>query len=289
MSLSNLALDAFYQLSKSGSFTAAAKALNIGQPALSSRIQQLEKDLNISLLHRVGKSFQLTREGQLFLNYCIQRRVLEKNVISKIKGEASDLAGKMRISGPSSIISIIVVPAIKDLCLKHPRFEAELMVRQNWELPEMLIKGRSDFVFYDKAIKGSYLRSHLVGFESFAIFEGPEKAKYENLFYDTFDGDHLTERFFEFHKKNGESIPENIKRHFSGDVQNMIELVKLGIGRAVLPIHQARQYKGLRRVDSFKSSYEEPVYLNYRWHELQSDLQKATLDELKKTSNFLKL
>lgn len=44
----------FCKVVESGSITQAAKALNLAQPPLSKRIQELEEELNVVLFMRTG-------------------------------------------------------------------------------------------------------------------------------------------------------------------------------------------------------------------------------------------
>ena len=57
----------FIAIGDLGSITAAAASLHISQQALSSSMQQLEKDLNATLFRREGRRLTLTRAGELLL------------------------------------------------------------------------------------------------------------------------------------------------------------------------------------------------------------------------------
>ena len=58
---------AFLAVSETASFSRAAEALHLTQPAISKRIQTMEKHLDISLFDRIGKSVQLTEAGQALI------------------------------------------------------------------------------------------------------------------------------------------------------------------------------------------------------------------------------
>ncbi|BBX25099.1 LysR family transcriptional regulator [Mycolicibacterium alvei] len=60
-------LGQFIAIAESGSITAAAAVLHISQQALSSSLQQLEKDLNATLFQREGRRLTLTPAGELLL------------------------------------------------------------------------------------------------------------------------------------------------------------------------------------------------------------------------------
>lgn len=60
-------LKAFIQVAESGSFSNAAEALHITQPAVSKRIALLENQLGARLIDRIGRKISLTQAGQTLL------------------------------------------------------------------------------------------------------------------------------------------------------------------------------------------------------------------------------
>src|SRR5690625_7865673 len=54
----------FIEVAKTKSFTEASKRLFISQPGISQQIDQLEKQLGITLLHRTTRKVELTEEGK---------------------------------------------------------------------------------------------------------------------------------------------------------------------------------------------------------------------------------
>lgn len=60
-------LEAFVAVAKQNSFSAAAKKLNLTQPAVSKRVASLEEQLNTTLFNRVAKSISLTAAGKRLL------------------------------------------------------------------------------------------------------------------------------------------------------------------------------------------------------------------------------
>ncbi len=70
MSRINFALEdlqAFVATAEKGSFRVAAEALHISQPALSRRIDKLEKTLGSRLLERTTRRVEMTHVGRQFL------------------------------------------------------------------------------------------------------------------------------------------------------------------------------------------------------------------------------
>lgn len=63
------ALAAFTEIADSGSFTQAALALHLSQPAISKRITTLEQQIGQSLFDRIGRRVRLTDAGRALLPY----------------------------------------------------------------------------------------------------------------------------------------------------------------------------------------------------------------------------
>ncbi|WP_230986790.1 LysR family transcriptional regulator [Cohnella fermenti] len=65
-------LETFIVLAECGSFTEAAKKLFCSQPTISHHIQKLEEQFAAPLFIRTGKNAQLTKQGEIFLQYARQ-------------------------------------------------------------------------------------------------------------------------------------------------------------------------------------------------------------------------
>ena len=82
-------LHIFYTVARHKSFSRAAEALNISQPAVSIQVQELEKSLGISLLHRRARGLPLTDEGETVYDYA--RRIF--SLSSEMQGAVQDIHG----------------------------------------------------------------------------------------------------------------------------------------------------------------------------------------------------
>src|SRR4051794_7137017 len=108
------AMQAFVQVVDSGSFSAAARRLGVGQPALSKSIAQLEDRLGVKLLVRTTRGLRPTEAGLNF--YERARRSIEEadEAESAARGAGAGLAGKLRVSAAVTFARIYLMPRIPE-------------------------------------------------------------------------------------------------------------------------------------------------------------------------------
>ncbi|MBM09397.1 MAG: LysR family transcriptional regulator [Magnetovibrio sp.] len=95
-------LRTFYAVAREGSFTAAADALHISQPTLSSQIQNLEALYGVELFRRHGRGVELTETGKQLME--IAHRIVsnQEEAITFLKAVNGLEAGRLRIGAVGS-------------------------------------------------------------------------------------------------------------------------------------------------------------------------------------------
>ncbi len=103
-------LEYFVRVAELGSFTRAATALNIAQPALSRQVRLLEVELRQNLLTRNGRGAVPTEAGKLLLEH--GRGILNQVALAReeLGAARSSLAGRVSIGLPPSLSKLITVP-----------------------------------------------------------------------------------------------------------------------------------------------------------------------------------
>ena len=102
----------FVRVAELGSFTRAAIALDVAQPALSRQVRLLEVELRQSLLTRNGRGAIPTEAGQLLLEHgrgILHQVALAREELGAARGA---LAGRVSIGLPPSLSRLITVPLI---------------------------------------------------------------------------------------------------------------------------------------------------------------------------------
>src|ERR1700730_2852927 len=122
------AMRAFVQVVDSGSFSAAARRLNVGQPALSKSIAQLEERLGVKLLVRTTRGLTATEAGLNF--YERARRSIEEADEAELaaRGAGSGLAGKLCVCAAVTFARIYLMPRLPEFLAQHPDLEMEVVL-----------------------------------------------------------------------------------------------------------------------------------------------------------------
>lgn len=122
------AMETFVCVVETGSFSAAARRLNIGQPAVSKTIAQLEKRLAVSLLLRSTRGLTPTEAGLAFFERA-RRAIDEANEADNVaRGSAGGLRGNLRISTAVTFGRLHVVPQLGPFLDQHPQLNIDLML-----------------------------------------------------------------------------------------------------------------------------------------------------------------
>jgi DNA-binding transcriptional LysR family regulator len=115
-------------IASEGSFKKAADSLYVTQPAVSLQIQNLEKQLDVSLFDRGGRKAQLTEAGHLLLSYC-DRILSQCQEACRALDDLHNLRGGSLIVGASQTTGTYLMPRMIGLFRqKYPDVAVQLQV-----------------------------------------------------------------------------------------------------------------------------------------------------------------
>src|ERR1700735_4259785 len=114
------AMQAFVLVVDAGSFTSAARRLNVGQPAISKSVAQLEDRLGVTLLVRSTRGLTPTEAGLNF--YERARRSIEEADEAELaaRGAGAGLTGKLRICAAVTLAQLHLIPRLPEFMARHP-------------------------------------------------------------------------------------------------------------------------------------------------------------------------
>jgi DNA-binding transcriptional LysR family regulator len=119
-------LRAFVEVVGRGSFTAAAKELNLTQPAVTHQVHELEQRFKVTLLERLGKRAYLTEAGEKLLEHA--RHLLEEDSRTSVAMRRFDdgWLGRVRVGTSMTVLMYLLPPILRKLKTDHPRLEINL-------------------------------------------------------------------------------------------------------------------------------------------------------------------
>lgn len=122
------AMETFIRVVETGSFSAAARQLRVGQPAVSKTVAQLEDRLGVQLLFRSTQGLTPTEVGQNF--YERAKRAIEEADEAELvaRGASASLSGNLRVTAAVTFARLHVVPRLARFLAEHPALELEAVL-----------------------------------------------------------------------------------------------------------------------------------------------------------------
>lgn len=140
-------LEAFVQVSESGSFSKAAKELFLTQPTISAHISSLEKELNVRLFIRNTKEVSLSDDGKDLYRYAKQITDFEKAIEERFYMDSDD--GKHFITiAASTIPAQYLLPKVL-MCYRerYPKEQIKIMETDSSEVVTQVVDHMVDVGF----------------------------------------------------------------------------------------------------------------------------------------------
>lgn len=107
--MSAATLRAFLAVAQHGSFSAAARAIGLSQPTLTTQVQTLERQHKVVLFHRQGHRIELTGVGERLLPIARQIAALELDAWNLLHDSGDLQSGELRLGavGPFHVIEMV--------------------------------------------------------------------------------------------------------------------------------------------------------------------------------------
>ena len=126
-------LQHFLAVARSGSTTAAGRALNVDQSTVQRRVAELERRVGQPLVERHPAGYRLTSFGQLLLPHA---RQVEEQILALqqvVQSSGRELTGVVRVTCPEPIVFRISKSALLERFRdRHPRLHVEFMMSDRY-------------------------------------------------------------------------------------------------------------------------------------------------------------
>jgi len=149
-----LLLRSLLAVADTGNITEAAQRINVSQPALSRRIQNLEEFLGAELLVRGRQGAELTEIGRLV---AAEARVLigrYDQMREQVSAHQTLERGTVRIGGGATAVSFVLPEAIAAFQADYPGIRFQLKEAGSSEVAEDVVSGRLELGLVTLPLQG---------------------------------------------------------------------------------------------------------------------------------------
>ena len=134
----------FLAVAEHQSFTRAAEALHVSQPALSQQIRLMEESLGVQLFDRSGRMTRLTDSGEVYLQY-VRRASREFREAKRAIHDVSDLSrGTLRVAVTPTFTTYLVGPLVEAFHSRYPNISLNVREISQEQMEDLLLSDEID-------------------------------------------------------------------------------------------------------------------------------------------------
>jgi DNA-binding transcriptional LysR family regulator len=142
-------LQVFHAVAKHLSFTKAAEALFMTQPAVTFQIRQLEEHFDTRLFDRAHGRIALTAAGQVALEYAERILGLSAELDTRLKEMSGQVAGPLLIGASTTIAEFLLPPVLGEFKSRYPGVVPRLFVANSEAVQARIAERTLDLGFIE--------------------------------------------------------------------------------------------------------------------------------------------
>ncbi|MDI4662733.1 LysR family transcriptional regulator [Xanthobacter autotrophicus] len=241
-------LKVFVEVVRQGGFSHAAKALFSTQPTVSKAVKQLEDELGVPLLDRIGHRSQLTAAGEIVYRRALTLLAEREGLIAELDDLRGLRRGSLRLGLPPLGASTLFAPLFAIFRARYPGIDIRLTEHGSKRLEEMLLEGEVELagslipvrdVFDAQPVRREPLMAVLPKAHPLAGDESTGIAALASSPFILFEGGFALNQVLEDACARNGFAPQVAAR--SGQIDFIVELAGAGLGIAFLPRTIAEQ------------------------------------------------
>lgn len=163
-------IQTFVRVVESGSFSATARELRVGQPAISKQIAALEGRLGAELIWRSSRTLSLTEAGRAFYESSV--RLLEdfESATARVTHAQASPKGLVRVMATPTFSRLYIAPHLAEFFVRYPDIDIELLTANT---PANLIEDGVDVAIHNGQPADSRLIARKIAETSIATVATP--------------------------------------------------------------------------------------------------------------------
>lgn len=180
-----------------GTLTKAAAALGISQPALSSGLNSLEKDVGIRIFNRRSVPISFTPEGSVYFDYIKRLNQLADDFSVRIEALHEVADQKVAIGAPAAYVETVVTDAAIRLVQQNPDFKINIKSAPLEELIAMAAEGQINcFISTSDSLPDHFEKRFVKNEKLFLVV--PRNDPINQILADSFDNSQQTRKTYDF-------------------------------------------------------------------------------------------
>jgi molybdate transport repressor ModE-like protein len=116
------------EVAERGSFSAAAEALGVSQPAVSQQIRALEREIGEPLLDRGGRGARLTERGEMVQRYAQRMLALSDEFQRELADGDGELTGSLVVGSSTGLGEHVLPLLLGGFRAEHPKVTVSLRI-----------------------------------------------------------------------------------------------------------------------------------------------------------------
>ncbi|ANA81800.1 transcriptional regulator, LysR family protein [Paenibacillus vortex V453] len=138
-------LHIFYTVAERGSFSAAAQALHMSQPAVTMQVQALEEYFGTKLLNRSTKRMELSEAGMTLLPFARRSLELSQETDAAMAAFSNKLQGRLQLGASLTIGEYVLPRLLGPFGREYPDISIMLKVMNTTQILEEIASHQLNF------------------------------------------------------------------------------------------------------------------------------------------------
>lgn len=167
-------LQVFHAVARHLSFTRAAEALFMTQPAVTFQIRQLEEQYNTRLFERRHGSISLTPAGELVLSYAERILALSDELDTRLAEMTGEMRGTLLLGASTTIAEFMLPRVLGEFNALYPQVRARLIVANSESIAARVAEHTLDVGLIEAPAKVPGLTSEVCGEDDLVVICAPD-------------------------------------------------------------------------------------------------------------------
>lgn len=160
----------FVKVVQAGSFSGAARLLDLPTSTVSTRVARLEKRLGVTLLHRTTRRLKLTDAGALYFQHASTGLGHVQEAESAVTESTGEPRGLLRVTAPADIGDHLLTQIVQQMRRLHPTVSIDMVLVNRYV--DLVAEG-VDVAIRTGSLKDSSLIAKQAGIAQWVPFASP--------------------------------------------------------------------------------------------------------------------